>query len=170
MSVVDETPWTDTPWADNWTENETSNLGETYTGENEETSWNDDWYVGHVNFDDWWYGDWDWTSWNDDCSWDQTWISSWNEPSSSSPPSLQESQNRTSVTVTELPSSSTSASGVKVSAVTSGPPPGTGRTSSSRTTGNTSRSKSMLLSAITLGTFGVGNSVLVDWTSFDPNL
>ena len=79
----------------------------------------------------------------------------------SSPPTLRESQNKTSGTVTELPSSSTSGSGVKVSAVTSGPPPGIERTSSLRTTGNTSRSKSMLLAAITLGTFGVGNSVVV---------
>ena len=39
------------------TENETSNLGETNTGENEKTSWHDSWYVGHVNFDDWWYDD-----------------------------------------------------------------------------------------------------------------
>ena len=62
-------------------------------------------------------------------------------------------------TVTELPSSSTSGSGAKVSAVTSGPPPGLDRTSNSQ--GNTSRSKSLLMAAITLGTFGVGNSVLV---------
>ena len=158
VNAVEETSWTDTPWTDNWTENETSNLGETNTGENEETSWHDNWYVGHVNFDDWWYDDWDWTSWDDDWSWDHTW-SSWNEPTSSSPPTLQESQNNTSVTVTELPSSSTSGSGAKVSAVTSGPPPGIERTSSPR--GNTSRSKSLLMAAITLGTFGVGNSVLV---------
>ena len=115
--------------------------------------------IGHVNFDDWWYDDWDWTSWDDDGSWDHTWDSSWNEPTSSSPPALQESQNKTSVTVTELPSSSTSGSGAKVSAVTSGTPPGLGRTSSPQ--GNTSRSKSLLMAAITLGTFGVGNSVLV---------
>ena len=158
VNAVEETSWTDTPWTDNWTENETSNLGETNTGENEETSWHDHWYVGHVNFDDWWNDDWDWTSWDDDWSWDHTW-SSWNEPTSSSPPTLQESQNKTSVTVTELPSSSTSGLGAKVSAVTSGPPPGIERTSSPR--GNTSRSKSLLLAAITLGTFGVGNSVLV---------
>ena len=43
--------------------------------------------------------------------------------------------------------------------MTSGPPPGIERTSSPR--GNTSRSKSLLMAAITLGTFGVGNSVLV---------
>ena len=43
--------------------------------------------------------------------------------------------------------------------MTSGPPPGIERTSSPR--GNTSRSKSFLMAAITLGTFGVGNSVLV---------
>ena len=43
--------------------------------------------------------------------------------------------------------------------MTSGPPPGLDRTS--RTQGNTSRSKSLLMAAITLGTFGVGNSVLV---------
>ena len=153
-----ETSWTDTPWTDNWTENKTSNLGETNTGENEETSWHDNWYVGHVNFDDWWYDDWDWTSWDDDWSLDHTW-SSWNEPTSSSPLTLQESQNNTSVTVTELPSSSASGSGAKVSAVTSGPPLGIERTSSPR--GNTSRSKSLLMAAITLGTFGVGNSVLV---------
>ena len=61
-----------------------------------------------------------------------SWTSSWNEPTSSSPPTLQESQNRSSVTVTELPSSSTSGSGAKVSAVTSGPPPGIERTSSPR--------------------------------------
>ena len=73
----------------------------------------------------------DWTSWDDDWSWDHT-SSSWNEPTSSSPPTLQESQNKTSVTVTELPSSSTSGSGAKVSAVTSGPLPGTERTSSPR--------------------------------------
>ena len=158
VNAVEETSWTDTPWTDNWTENETSNLGETSTGENEETSWHDNWYVGHVNFDDWWYDDWDWTSWDDDWSWDHTW-SSWNEPTSSSPPSRQESQNNTSVAVTELPSSSTSGSGAKVSAVTSGPPLGIERTSSPR--GNTSRSKSLLMAAITLGTFGVGNSVLV---------
>ena len=158
VNAVEETSWTDTPWTDNWTENETSNLGETNTGENEETSWHDNWYVGHVNFDDWWYDDWDWTSWDDDWSLDHTW-SSWNEPTSSSPLTLQESQNNTSVTVTELPSSSASRSGAKVSAVTSGPPPGIERTSSPR--GNTSRSKSLLMAAITLGTFGVGNSVLV---------
>ena len=115
-------------------------------------------YVGHVNFDDWWYDDWDWTSWDDDWSWDHTWESSGNEPTSSSPPTLQESQNKTSVTVTELPSSSTSGSGAKVSAVTSGLP-GLDRTSSSQ--GNTSRSKSLLMAAITLGISGVGNSVLV---------
>ena len=74
---------------------------------------------------------------------------------------LQESQNKTSVTVSELPSSSTSGSGAKVSAVTSETPPGIERTSSPRATGNTCRSKPMLLAAITLGTFGVGNSVLV---------
>ena len=102
VNAVEETSWTDTPWTDNWTENETSNLGETNTGENEETSWHDNWYVGHVNFDDWWYDDWDWTSWEDDWSLDHTW-SSWNEPTSSSPLTLQESQNNTSVTVTELP-------------------------------------------------------------------
>ena len=158
VNAVEETSWTDTPWTDNWTENETSNLGETNTGENEETSWHDNWYVGHVNFDDWWYDDWDWTSWDDDWSLDHTW-SSWNEPTSSSPLTLQESQNNTSVTVAELPSSSASGSGAKVSAVTSGPPPGIERTSSPR--GNTSRSKSLLMAAITLGTFGVGNSVLV---------
>ena len=158
VNAVEETSWTDTPWTDNWTENETSNLGETNTGENEETSWHDNWYVGHVNFDDWWYDDWDWTSWDDDWSLDHTW-SSWNEPTSSSPLTFQESQNNTSVTVTELPSSSASGSGAKVSAVTSGPPPGIERTSSPR--GNTSRSKSLLMAAITLGTFGVGNSVLV---------
>ena len=158
VNAVEETSWTDTPWTDNWTENETSNLGETNTGKNEETSWHDNWYVGHVNFDDWWYDDWDWTSWDDDWSLDHTW-SSWNEPTSSSPLTLQESQNNTSVTVTELPSSSASGSGAKVSAVTSGPPPGIERTSSPR--GNTSRSKSLLMAAITLGTFGVGNSVLV---------
>ena len=158
VNAVEETSWTDTPWTDNWTENETSNLGETNTGENEETSWHDNWYVGHVNIDDWWYDGWDWTSWDDDWSWDHTW-SSWNKPTSSSPLTLQESQNNTSVTVTELPSSSASRSGAKVSAVTSGPPPGIERTSSPR--GNTSRSKSLLMAAITLGTFGVGNSVLV---------
>ena len=158
VNAVEETSWTDTPWTDNWTENETSNLGETNTGKKEETSWHDNWYVGHVNFDDWWYDGWDWTSWDDDWSLDHTW-SSWNEPTSSSPLTLQESQNRSSVTVTELPSSSTSGSGAKVSAVTSGPPPGIERTSSPR--GNTSRSKSLLMAAITLGTFGVGNSVLV---------
>ena len=98
-------------------------------------------------------------SWDDDWSWDHSWTSSWNEPTSSSPPTLQESQNKTSVSVTELPSSSTSGSGAKVSAVTPGPPPGIERTSSPR--GNTSRSKSLLMAAITLGTFGVGNSVLV---------
>ena len=163
VNAVEETSWTDTPWTDTWTENKTSNLGDTYTytGETEETPWHDEWYVGHVDFNDWWYDDWDWTSWDDDWSWDHTWDSSWNEPTSSSPPTLQESQSKTSVTVTELPSSSTAGSGVKVSAVTSGPPPGIKRTSSLRTTGNTSRSKSMLLSAITLGTFVVGNSVLV---------
>ena len=111
------------------------------------------------------------TSWDDDWSWDHT-LSSWNDPTSSSPPSLQESQNNTSVTVTEPPSSSTSDSGAKVSAVTSGPPPGIERTSSPR--GNTSRSKSLLMAAITLGTFGVGNSVLVGqfWpqlVKFSPN-
>ena len=153
-----------TPWTDTWTENKTSNLGDTYTytGENEETPWHDEWYVGNVDFNDWWYDDWDWTSWDDDWSWDHTWDSSWNEPTSSSPPTLQESQNKTSVSVTELPSSKTSGSGAKVSAVTSGPPPGLDRTSS--TQGITSRSKSLLMAAIraiTLGTFGVGNSVLV---------
>ena len=128
-----------------------------YTVANDEASRNDDWYVGHVNFDDLWYDDWDWT-WDDDWSWDQTWTSSWNERSSSS---LQDSQNKTSVSVTELPGSRTSGSGGKVSAVTSGPPPGTERKTSPRTTGNTCRSKSMFLSAITLGTFGVGSSALV---------
>ena len=64
-----------------------------------------------------------------------------------------------SVTVTELPSSSTSGSGAKVSAVTSGTPPGRGGTSSPQ--GSTSRSKSLLMAAIALGTFVVGNSVLV---------
>ena len=105
--------------------------------------------------------DWEWTSWGDDWSWDHSWTSSWNEPTSSSPPTLQESQNKTSATVTELASSSpsTSGSGAKVSAVTSGPPPGLDRTSNSQ--GNTSRSNSLLVAAITLGTFGVGNSVLV---------
>ena len=43
--------------------------------------------------------------------------------------------------------------------MTSGPPPGIERTSSPR--GNTSRSKSLLMAAITLGTFGVGNSALL---------
>ena len=57
VNAVEETSWTDTTWTDNWTENETSNLGETNTGKNEEISWRDNWYVGHVNFDDWWYGD-----------------------------------------------------------------------------------------------------------------
>ena len=156
---MNETPWTDTSWNEEWNENEISNFDESYVVENDETSWPDEWYVGHVNFDDWWYDDWDWTSWGDDWSWDHTWDSSWNEPTSSSPPTLQESQNKTSVTVSELPSSSTSGSGAKVSAVTSGPPPGLDRTS--RTQGNTSRSKSLLMAAITLGTFGVGNSVLV---------
>ena len=121
----------------------------------------DERYVGNAGFDDWWYDDWDWTSWDDDWSWDQTWNSPWNEPTSSSPPSLQDSQNKTSVTVTELPSSSTSGSGAKVSAVASGPPPGIDRTSNSRKTGSTSRSKPLSLAAVTIGTFGVGNSVLV---------
>ena len=159
VNAVNETPWADTSWNEEWNENEISNFDESYVGENDETSWPDEWYVGHVNFDDWWYDDWDWTSWDDDWSWDHTWDSSWNEPTSSSPPTLQESQNKTSVTVTELPSSSTSGSGAKVSAVTSGTPPGLGRTSSSQ--GNTSRRKSLLMAAISLGTFGVGNSVLV---------
>ena len=161
VNAVEETSWTDTQWTDTWTESKTSNLGDTYTytGENEETPWHDEWYVGNVDFNDWWYDDWDWTSWGDDWSWDHTWDSSWNEPTSSSPSTLQESQNKTSVTVTELPSSSTSGSGAKVSAVTSGPPPRLDRTSS--TQGNTSRSKSLLMAANTLGTFGVGNSVLV---------
>ena len=159
VNAVNETPWTDTSWNEEWKENEISNFDESYVGENDETSWPDEWYVGHVNFDGWWYDDWDWTSWDDDWSWDHTWDSSWNEPTPSSPPTLQESQNKTSVTVSELPSSSTSGSGAKVSAVTSGPPPGLDRTSNSQ--GNTSRSKSLLMAAITLGTFGVGNSVLV---------
>ena len=139
VNAMNETPWTDTSWNEEWNENESSNFDETYVVENDETSWPDEWYVGHVNFDDWWYDDWDWTSWDDDWSWDHTWDSSWNEPTSSSPPTLQESLNKTSVTVTELPSSSTSGSGAKVSAVTSGTPPGLGRTSSPQ--GNTSRSK-----------------------------
>ena len=162
VNAVDDSPWTDTSWHDEWNENETSNdFNETYVAENDETSWNDEWYVGNVDFDSWWYDDWEWTSWGDDWSWDHSWTSSWNEPTSSSPPTLQESQNKTSVTVTELASSSpsTSGSGAKVSAVTSGPPPGLDRTSNSQ--GNTSRSKSLLMAAITLGTFGVGNSVLV---------
>ena len=46
-----------------------------------------------------------------------------------------------------------------VSAVTTGPPPGIERTSSPR--GNTSRSKSLLMAAMTLGTDSVGYSVLV---------
>ena len=140
VNAMNETPWTDTSWNEEWNENESSNFDETYVVENDETSWPDEWYVGHVNFDDWWYDDWDWTSWDDDWSWDHTWDSSWNEPTSSSPPTLQESlKKKTSVTVTELPSSSTSGSGAKVSAVTSGTPPGLGRTSSPQ--GNTSRSK-----------------------------
>ena len=57
MNAVEETSWTDTPWTDNWTENETPILGETNTGESEETSWHDNWYVGHVDFDDWWFDD-----------------------------------------------------------------------------------------------------------------
>ena len=137
INAVDDSTWTDTSWHDEWNENESSNnFDETYVAENDETSWNDEWYVGNVDFDSWWYDDMDWTSWDDDWSWDHSWTSSWNEPTSSSPPTLQESQNRSSVTVTELPSSSTSGSGAKVSAVTSGPPPGIERTSSPR--GNTS--------------------------------
>ena len=159
VNAVNETPWTDTSWNDDWPEYDTSNVVDAQKYENDETSWPDEWYVGNVDFDDWWYDDWGWTSWDDDWSWDHTWDSSWNEPTSSLPPTLQDSQNKTSVTVTELPGSRTSGSGAKVSAVTSGPPPGLDRTS--RTQGNTSRSKSLLMAAITLGTFGVGNSVLV---------
>ena len=159
VNAVNETPWTDTSWNDDWPDYDTSNVVDAQNYDNDETSWPDEWYVGNVDLDDWWYDDWDWTSWDDDWSWDHTWDSSWNEPTSSLPPTLQDSQNKTSVTVTELPSSSTSGSGAKVSAVTSGPAPGLDRTS--RTQGNTSRSKSLLMAAITLGTFGVGNSVLV---------
>ena len=97
MNAVKETSWTDTPWTDNWTENETSILGETNTGESEETSWHDNLFVGHVDFDDWWFDDWGWTSWDDDRSWDHI-GSSWNAPTSSSLPTLQESQNKTWVT------------------------------------------------------------------------
>ena len=159
VNAVNETSWTDTSWNDDWPDYDASNVVDAQNYENDEISWPDEWYVGNVDFDDWWYDDWDWISWDDDWSWDHTWDSSWNEPTSSLPPTLQDSQNKTSVTVTELPSSSTSGSGAKVSAVTSGPPPGLDRTS--RTQGNTSRSKSLLVAAITLGTFGVGNSVLV---------
>ena len=146
VNAVNETPWTDTSWDEDWPEYDTSNVGDVQEHENDETSWPDEWYVGNVDLDDWWYDDWDRISWGDDWSWEHTWDSSWNEPTSSSPPTLQESQKKTSVTVTELRSSSTSGSGAKVSAVTSGPPPGLDRTSSSQ--GNTSRSKSLLMAAI----------------------
>ena len=121
--------------------------------EDVDTSWNDDWSLI----------DWDWTSWEDDWSCDQSWTSPLNEPgqSSSAQPSLQEAQNRTSVTVTELQGSSTSSAGAQVSAVALGQPPGLHRAPSPRATGGKSRSSSMLLAAITLGTFGVGNSALV---------
>ena len=161
VNAVNETPWTDTSWNDDWPEYDTSNVVDAQNYENDETSWPDEWYVGNVDFDDWWYDDRDWTSWEDDWSWDHTWDSSWNEPTSSSHPTLQESQNKTSVTVTELPSSSTSGSGAKVSAVTSGPPPGLDRTS--RIQGNSSRSKSLLMAAITLGSW----QFCTCWTSCD---
>ena len=104
VNAVDDSTWTDTSWHDEWNENEISdNFDETHVAENDETSWNDEWYVGNVDFDSWWYDDWDWTSWNDDWSWDHSWTSSWNEPTSSSPPTLQESQNKTSVTVLNSP-------------------------------------------------------------------
>ena len=106
----------DTSWTEDWPDHDTLNVGDVYTFEDDETSRNDDWYVGHVNFDDW-YGDCDWTSWDDDWSWDQAWNSSWNEPSSTSPPSLQDSQNKALVSVTELPSSSTSGSSKPVQQV-----------------------------------------------------
>ena len=76
VNAVNETPWTDTSWNEEWNENEISNFDESYVGENDETSWPDEWFVGHVNFDD---DNWDWTSWDDDWSWDHTWDSSWNE-------------------------------------------------------------------------------------------
>ena len=74
-------------------------------------------------------------------------------------------QNRASVTVAELPSSSTSGSEVKFLAMTSGPPPGIERTSSLRATGNTSiginSNHFKNFWCWQLCTFG---------TSFDPNL
>ena len=92
MNAVDEKPWTDTSWNDAWNENGISNFDETYIGENDETSWPDEWYVGNVDFG-WWYDDWDWISWDDDWSRDQSWNSSWNGPTSSSPPTRESEQN-----------------------------------------------------------------------------
>ena len=76
VNAVNEKPSTDTAWR--------SSFEETYVVENDETSWPDEWYVGHVNFDDWWYDAWDRTSWDDDWFCDHTWDSSWNEPTFSS--------------------------------------------------------------------------------------
>ena len=81
VSAVNETPWTS--WNEEWNENETSNFDESYVVENDETSWPDEWYVGYVNFDGWWYDDWDWTSWDGDWFWDHTWDSSWKQPNTS---------------------------------------------------------------------------------------
>ena len=43
VNAVEETSWTDTPWTETLglKTKKTSNLGETNTGENEETSWHD---------------------------------------------------------------------------------------------------------------------------------
>ena len=159
INAVDDTSVNETSWNDEW--NEWTWNDPTYFGEFD-GSWQDDHFVGHVGFDDWWTDD--WTSW-DDWSWDQTWTS-WNEAgqaSTSGTPTLQEAQSRTSVQVTELPASGSAASqgtSAQVSAVLA-EPPGLQVSQGSRVTPSTSRGfvPSMMLAAITLNTFGVGTSV-----------